>query len=615
MTAPMEIARRVADAVLYEGYLLYPYRASAAKNRVRWQFGVLVPPGFDATCEHPSSVTECLLERADDAEVRLRLRFLHVRTRVVERAGDDGHRPVPELTVETAGPAAPATGTAGGFPGRETDLGTAGSGEAGDGPGTAGGAPEGFPDRETDFGTAGSGEAGDAVTYLSFEEATERETEVTFPVAGLLDGERAADVRLPGDRSVETITGPSGRARGRVVREHLPLHAVVRARAERVAGPYDLVRLRVRVENVTGWDDPDATREQALRRSLISAHLIIEVTGGAFVSLLDPPEWARPAAETCRNERTWPVLVGEPGHRDVLLSSPIILYDYPDTAPESPGDMFDATEIDEMLHLRTLTLTEEEQRQARATDPRVARLLDMVATLPPELAERLHGAIRHLETPARDAAAPRWGSAAGPGAVPWDDASPAGPPAGPAPDPVPGLTPDSAPDLAADLASDLTPGAAPWGDPGADFWSDLANGPGSSPDTDAVSVAGVEVARGSRVRLAPGRRRADAHDMFLAGRTARVEAVLTDLDGARHLAVTLDEDPGADLHRSHGRFLYFAPDEVEPLDAPGPADGTAGTGLPGLPGLPGRTPDRPGQTDDGGTGTDARDTPEGREAP
>ena len=97
------------------------------------------------------------------------------------------------------------------------------------------------------------------------------------------------------------------------------------------------------------------------------------MNGGAFVSLLDPPEWARPSVETCRNENTWPVLVGEPGHRDVVLSSPIILYDHPDIAPESPGDLFDSTEMDEMLHLRTLTLTDEERREARATDPRAVR--------------------------------------------------------------------------------------------------------------------------------------------------------------------------------------------------------------------------------------------------
>ncbi|MER5321341.1 hypothetical protein [Streptosporangium roseum] len=438
---PMEIARRVADAVLYEGYLLYPYRASAAKNRVRWQFGVLVPPGFTATAEPSASVTECLLERADDAVVRLRLRFLHVRTRSVERAEGGGYRPVAELT---------------------------------------------------------SGER----TYLTFEEATEREVEAVLPISALLDAEQTVEVRVPGDRSAELILAPSGEREGRVVSEHLPLRAALRAGAERVPGPYGLVRLRVRVENTAGWDGPEAAREQALRRSLISAHLLIGVTGGAFVSLLDPPEWARPMAQDCRNEHTWPVLVGEPGHRDVVLSSPIILYDYPDIAPESPGDLFDSTEIDEILHLRTLTLTDEETRQARATDPRAAQLIDMVGDMPPELVERLHGVIRYLDTPAREA-------------------------------------------------------ATPWWDPAADA--------GVSPETDSVTVSGVEIAKGSRVRLVPGRRRADAHDMFLAGRTAQVEAVLLDLDGARHLAVTLDEDPGADLHRSHGRFLYFAPDEVEPL--------------------------------------------------
>lgn len=437
----MEIARRVADAVLYEGYLLYPYRASAAKNRVRWQFGVLVPPGFTATAEPSASVTECLLERADDAVVRLRLRFLHVRTRSVERAEGGGHRPVAELT---------------------------------------------------------SGER----TYLTFEEATEREVEAVLPISALLDAEQTVEVRVPGDRSAELILAPSGEREGRVVSEHLPLRAALRAGAERVPGPYGLVRLRVRVENTAGWDGPEAAREQALRRSLISAHLLIGVTGGAFVSLLDPPEWARPMAQDCRNVHTWPVLVGEPGHRDVVLSSPIILYDYPDIAPESPGDLFDSTEIDEILHLRTLTLTDEETRQARATDPRAAQLIDMVGDMPPELVERLHGVIRYLDTPAREA-------------------------------------------------------ATPWWDPAADA--------GVSPETDSVTVSGVEIAKGSRVRLVPGRRRADAHDMFLAGRTAQVEAVLLDLDGARHLAVTLDEDPGADLHRSHGRFLYFAPDEVEPL--------------------------------------------------
>ena len=66
------------------------------------------------------------------------------------------------------------------------------------------------------------------------------------------------------------------------------------------------------------------------------------------------------------------------------------------------------------------------------------------------------------------------------------------------------------------------------------------------------------------VRLRPGSRRADAQDMFLDGRTATVEAVLLDVDGGSHLAVTLDE-LAEDGVNPHGRFLYFAPDEVEPI--------------------------------------------------
>jgi hypothetical protein len=103
----------------------------------------------------------------------------------------------------------------------------------------------------------------------------------------------------------------------------------------------------------------------------------------------------------------------------------------------------------------------------------------------------------------------------------------------------------------------------PWWDPGSDA--------SVSPETDQVVIGGVPVARGSRVLMRPGARRADAQDLFLAGRTAVVEAVLHDVDGQVHLAVTVSDDPAADLQRSHGRFLYFAPDEVEPLaPAPGP---------------------------------------------
>jgi len=277
-----------------------------------------------------------------------------------------------------------------------------------------------------------------------------------------------------------------------------------------------VLQLTIEVVNTASWVDPEAQRHLALRHSLIAAHTVLAVTDGEFISLIDPPEWAKPAVEGCRNERTWPVMIGEAGSRDVLLISPIILYDYPAIAPESPGELFDGTEIDEILTLRTMTLTDEEKAEARATDERAAKLMDRIDSMPPEMLDKLHGAIRYLgETPRvrRE------------------------------PDPVETIT---------------TPGT-PWWDPGADASVD--------PDTDSVLIAGVEVAKGSKVLLTPGLRRTDAQDMFLSWRTATVAAVLLDVDGNTHVAVTLDDDPGAEISAAHGRFRYFAPDELKPLGA------------------------------------------------
>jgi hydrogenase maturation protease len=113
-------------------------------------------------------------------------------------------------------------------------------------------------------------------------------------------------------------------------------------------------------------------RDEALKRSLVSTHVILNVRGGKFISLLDPPESFREMAESCRNIGTYPVLVGAEGERDTMLASPIILYDYPQIAPESDGDLFDGTEINELLALRILTLTDEEKREMRDESDSIA---------------------------------------------------------------------------------------------------------------------------------------------------------------------------------------------------------------------------------------------------
>ena len=122
--------------------------------------------------------------------------------------------------------------------------------------------------------------------------------------------------------------------------------------------------------------------------------------GGAFISLLDPPDELKDAASACNNQGTWPVLAGDEGTTDTILSSPIILYDYPQVAPESPGDLFDATEIDEILTLRILAMTDEEKRDMAALDARARALLERTQALTAADMARLHGARRELHSSA-----------------------------------------------------------------------------------------------------------------------------------------------------------------------------------------------------------------------
>ena len=489
----------VADAVLYEGYLLYPYRRSSTKNRVRWQFGVLFPrdwveadgpvtPGVSGSADSWYQQTECLLRvrRPDSARVRVRVRYLQMQRKQVEEAG----RPVESLYGD------------------------------------------------------------DGTVHLTFDEALPRECEIEVPLGELLRGGRTVTVGAAAGEDVEPLSGDAGR----VVRSREEIRAETVVTAERLSD--GLCRIRVRTTNTAPAPPPRTPRDEALRRALIATHTLLGGDGVEFVSLIDPPADLETPVRACRNEFTFPVLGGEAGDTGpVLLSAPIILPDHPQVAPESPGDLHDAAEIDEILTLRTMLLTDDEKREARATDPRAAAILDRVDTMPQEVFERLHGAVRSL-TPS------------GPAAVSADR--------------LPGAVGSPAPSALAAASGDRLPHALRPPAPFAPFtptasadrpawWQEGADD-GLSPTTDTVLVDGVPLGGGSRVRLRPRGRGADAQDMFLAGRTAEVAAVFHDVDGSVHLAVTLDDDPAAELNNWYGRFHYFRPDELEPLEPAGSPD-------------------------------------------
>jgi hypothetical protein len=164
----------------------------------------------------------------------------------------------------------------------------------------------------------------------------------------------------------------------------------------------ELYKVRFVLENTTHIENVmKCSRNDALLQSLVSAHLLLAVHGGQFVSVLEPPEAFHQAVSECSNIGAFPVLVSEDGQQTagvgkMMLSSPIILYDYPQVAPESAGDFFDATEMDEMLALRVMTLTDDEKREMRGGDSRARAILERTESLPPEHLMKVHGAVRGL---------------------------------------------------------------------------------------------------------------------------------------------------------------------------------------------------------------------------
>jgi hydrogenase maturation protease len=320
------------------------------KNRQRWTFGGLCPPSYSAAhggAEAWAMQTECLVRGSRGTALDVKVRFLHLLMRSVG-----------ELTPPLV---------------------------------------EWPTNEEPAYRVVESLQAGDR-QFFTWQEAVERTIGLDdFDLQDLVSRPRRQPFAFPGRRDREPIRDPAGEFVGVIVREHEPVSGTVEASAE-PAGE-GLFKVRIRVLNHTPLADAGRrSRDDALLRSLVSTHTILGARGGEFVSLLDPPDECRAAAAGCRNEGTWPVLVGEPGATDAVLSSPIILYDYPQIAPESHGDLFDATEIDEILTLRILALSAEEKRAMAAVDEGARALLQRTEALAGDQLLSLHGAVRGLRS-------------------------------------------------------------------------------------------------------------------------------------------------------------------------------------------------------------------------
>lgn len=339
-----DLIDRVVAAILYEGYVLYPYRPSI-KTRQRWTFGGLVPREYSEANEEadPWRIrTECLLRGGHSTRLTVRVRFLHVVERIVS----------------------------------ECDARHSGSSES----------------VKPELRNAKSIRS-ESKTLHSWEEASEREVLLSGLCLEEISTQGASrDFEFGAWRQTDPILDASKRVIGFRERRRRTVSGVIRVSAA-PAGE-GLFRICVDVENRSGMDADAASREDAMKCGMASTHTLLECDGGEFLSLIDPPDEAADASAACRNVGGWPVLVGEPGDRDAMLSAPIILYDYPQIAPESPGDLFDGTEIDEILSLRILTLTDAEKRDMARIDDRTAAILERTEMLSSDGLLSLHGAIR-----------------------------------------------------------------------------------------------------------------------------------------------------------------------------------------------------------------------------
>jgi hypothetical protein len=345
------LVEKVVNAVLYEGYILYPYRASSKKNRERFTFGRVYPEDYSIAqrgAEPCMMQTECLLRNeSKDALVAIGVRFLHPMAREV------GMLPAPIDEIPMDGP--------------------------------------------PDFEIVPDLRVGEQL-YQTWQEVVEQKVEVpSFPLHEAWQTRR--DFEFPSTRALEPIRDEDGRINAVLVRRQDAVRGVVEVAAQ----PLDDVvfKITVRILNRTPVPPNELENQSAtIMRTFTSTHTILQTEGGEWLSLIDPSAAYAEAAAACKNIGTWPVLVGDQAkhERDAMLSSPIILYDYPQIAPESLGNLFDGLEIDEILTLRVMAMSDAEKIEMRQLDEQARRILERTENMSTDQLLKMHGVMRGLRS-------------------------------------------------------------------------------------------------------------------------------------------------------------------------------------------------------------------------
>jgi hypothetical protein len=348
----LPLVNKIVEAVLYEGFILYPYRPSSQKNRQRFTFGRVYPRAYSVAQKGAEPCvlrTECLMKcEGEHARIEVTARFLHVTAREV-------------LVL-----------------------------------------PEPLLDLPDDLDTTSLQVAPELQVeeqqYSTWQEAVERAVNLPAKYLHQVCGAPCSlAFNFPSSSTLEPVKNSQGSIVGLIRRRQAALVGTIELKAERLDP--QVIRISAEIVNQTPISEQE-NQDAILMRTFTSTHTILHLEGAEFVSLMDPPPALHEFARSCKNEGTWPVLVGDEktGDRSTMLSSPIILYDYPKIAPESPGQLFDGTEIDEILTLRVMTMTDVEKKEMRQSDERARQLLERTESLPEDQLWKMHGVVRELRS-------------------------------------------------------------------------------------------------------------------------------------------------------------------------------------------------------------------------
>lgn len=334
------LLENITHTLLYEGYALFPYHRSAVKNQKPVPFGVVFPQHYNSYNEHAHSGirAQCIVTGSEDPLVNISVRFLHLKKtelleRLVQGNGIHDFTPVTDLDVN----------------GKSYQAGW-----------------------QTIERTISTGD---------------------LPVSQFLKSGKVFFIEFDKMYDSKSIYYEGGEVAAKQINSVSEIRGAVSIEAAQIENIHNAFRIAIHITNTTPVEHAESvTRDDILSQSFLSTHTILQTKNGEFISQQNPPEKWRAAMEENKNINTWPILIDE--NNTTLLASPIILYDYPRINPQSSGDLFDSTEIEEALLLHVGVLSDDEKKRIARSDEKLQTMLNKVSQITPEEFINFHSRLK-----------------------------------------------------------------------------------------------------------------------------------------------------------------------------------------------------------------------------